>query len=209
MPDLAPASFLAGFLLSGSLIVAIGAQNAFVLRQGLRREHVALVVLLCALLDFLLMAAGVFGIAASLGAYPAALKAVALAGAAYLAWFGLTAAKRAMAPHSLDAGAAGQAQPWRKILMQTLALTLLNPHVYLDTVLLVGAVGAQQPAGLRPVFLAGAGAASAVWFTALGFGARMLAPVFKRPMAWRLLDAAVALTMWVLAALLVIGALGE
>ena len=197
-------ALLAGFGLSLSLIVAIGAQNAFVLRQGLRREHVGAVVLLCALLDVALMTAGVSGVAAALGRHRAALDALALAGAAFLAWYGVQAARRALHPQAMAAAAdTATAQPLRPVLLQTLAITLLNPHVYLDTVLLVGAVGAQQPAPLRPVFLAGAGLASALWFAALGYGARLLAPLFARPAAWRVLDALVAATMFVLAAMLV------
>ena len=202
-PALVPA-LLAGFGLSLSLIVAIGAQNAFVLRQGLRREHVGAVVLLCALLDVALMTVGVSGVAAALGRHRAALDALALAGAAFLAWYGVQAARRALRPHAMAAAAdQATALPLRPVLLQTLAITLLNPHVYLDTVLLVGAVGAQQPAPLRPVFLAGAGLASALWFAALGYGARLLAPLFARPAAWRVLDAMVAATMFVLAAMLV------
>jgi L-lysine exporter family protein LysE/ArgO len=202
-------SVLAGFGLSLSLIVAIGAQNAFVLRQGLRREHVGAVVAVCAALDLALMVIGVSGVAAALGRHPAALAALAVAGAAFLAHYGVQAVRRALRPTVLSAASAAAAMPTlRKVLAQTLAITLLNPHVYLDTVLLVGAVGAQQPAPLRPLFLAGAGLASGLWFTALGYGARLLAPVFARPQAWRALDVAVALTMFVLAAMLLRSAIG-
>jgi L-lysine exporter family protein LysE/ArgO len=199
----AAAVAVTGFGLSLSLIVAIGAQNMFVLRQGLRREHVGAIVALCAALDLALMTVGVAGIAAALGRHPALLDGLALAGAAFLAVYGLQAARRALRPQAMQAPGANGAQPLRRVLLQTLAITLLNPHVYLDTVLLVGAIGAQQPAALRPAFLAGAGLASGAWFTALGFAARLLAPVFARPAAWRVLDALVALTMWTLAALLV------
>jgi L-lysine exporter family protein LysE/ArgO len=199
----AASSLLSGFGLSLSLIVAIGAQNAFVLRQGLRREHVAAVVLVCAALDLALMAIGVSGVAAALGRHHAALAALAVAGAAFLALYGVQALRRALRPLALSAATDASAAPdLRRVLAQTLAITLLNPHVYLDTVLLVGAVGAQQPAALRPLFLAGAGLASGLWFTALGFGARLLAPVFARPPAWRALDTVVALTMFVLAGML-------
>lgn len=196
-------SFLAGFGLSLSLIVAIGAQNAFVLRQGLRREHVGAVVGVCAALDLALMVIGVSGVAAALGRHPAALAALALGGAGFLVYYGVQAVRRALRPMTLAAASETVNRPaLRAVLLQTLAITLLNPHVYLDTVLLVGAVGAQQPAPLRPLFLLGAGLASCVWFSALGYGARLLAPVFARPRAWRVLDAVVALTMFVLAAML-------
>jgi len=198
----AASSFVAGFGLSLSLIVAIGAQNAFVLRQGLRREHTGTVVLVCAALDVALMAVGISGVAA-------ALAALAVGGAAFLLYYGVQAVRRTLQPLALMAAPATAAAPsLRQVLVQTLAITLLNPHVYLDTVLLVGAVGAQQPAPLRPLFLLGAGLASGLWFSALGYGARLLAPVFARPVAWRALDAVVALTMFALAAMLLRSVLG-
>ena len=187
-----PTALLTGFTLSLSLIVAIGAQNAFVLRQGLRREHVGVVVAVCAGLDVALMAAGVFGLGALVQSSPRALTVIAWAGAAALAFYGLQALRRALVPGRLIASGAGQGAPRA----QVLAISLLNPHVYLDTVVLVGAVGAGQPAALRPVFLAGAGAASALWFAALGYGARLLTPLFARPAAWRVLDLAVAALMF-------------
>ena len=192
-------AFLTGFTLSLSLIVAIGAQNAFVLRQGLRREHVGAVVAVCAMLDVALMAAGVFGLGALVQSSPRALTVIAWAGAAVLAVYGLQALKRALAPGQLLASQAGQCAPPAQVVRQLLAISLLNPHVYLDTVVLVGAVGAGQPAALRPVFLAGAGLASALWFAALGYGARLLTPMFARPAAWRVLDVGVAALMFGLA----------
>jgi L-lysine exporter family protein LysE/ArgO len=192
-----------GFALSLGLIVAIGAQNAFVLRQGLRREHVGTVVAFCALADALLMAAGIAGLGRLVGERPGLTSALALGGALFLAAYGLRALWRAARPGALDASAGGAGAATRgAVLAQVAAFTLLNPHVYLDTVLLVGAVGAQQPVALRPWFLAGAAAASAGWFSALGYGARLLAPWFARPSAWRVLDVAVGLTMLGLAALL-------
>lgn len=194
-----PTAYLTGFVLGGSLIVAIGAQNAFVLRQGLLRVHVALVVAICILIDVVLTTVGVGGLSASLGRSPLALDGLAVAGACFLGWYGFGAARRACTSQSLAAARAGSAQSARGVLLQTLAVSLLNPHVYLDTVLLIGSVGVQQPAALRPVFLAGVWTASFGWFTGLGFGSRLLAPVFARPVAWRLLDALVALVMWVIA----------
>lgn len=196
---------LAGFGLSLSLIVAIGAQNAYVLRQALRREHVGAVVAVCAGCDVLLMALGVSGVAAAVGAYPGALQAVAWGGAAFLVWYGWGAWRRALHPGALQAGTDGAEQPLRGVVLQALAVTLLNPHVYLDTVLLVGAVGARQPDGLRPVFAAGAASASVLWFSLLGWGGRWLAPLFARPAAWRVLDGLVGATMWVLAVQLAAG----
>jgi L-lysine exporter family protein LysE/ArgO len=197
-----PGAYLTGLVLGGSLIIAIGAQNAFVLRQGLLRAHVALVVVLCILIDVALTTVGVGGLSASLGRNPLALEALAVAGACFLGWYGLGAARRACSRQSLSAAAAGGAQSARSVLLQTLAVSLLNPHVYLDTVMLIGSVGVQQPAPLRPAFLAGVWTASCGWFTGLGFGSHLLAPVFARPIAWRFLDALIAFVMWSIAATL-------
>ena len=202
-------TFSQGMALGLGLIVAIGSQNAFVLRQGLRREHVGSVVLFCAVADALLIAAGVWGMAQALGESPQLARALALAGAAFLALYGWRALRRARQSHQLQA-AQGKARLGRNAaLAQAAAFTLLNPHVYLDTVLLVGSIGAQQPAPLQAWFIAGAGSASALWFSTLGFGARRLAPLFARPVAWRLLDALIGVTMFVLAAMLVRHALGS
>lgn len=197
------AVYFKGLALGLGLIVAIGAQNAFVLRQGLRREHVASVVLFCALADILLIGAGVLGMAQALGERPLLTRALALAGAAFLAWYGLLAFRRARAPGELHAAPGGRRLGRAAALAQAAAFTLLNPHVYLDTVLLVGSIGAQQPAALRGVFVAGASTASLLWFGALGFGARGLAPWFARPRAWQILDGLVGVVMWVLAVVLV------
>jgi L-lysine exporter family protein LysE/ArgO len=190
-----------GFLLSASLIIAIGAQNAFVLRQGLAREHVGAVALFCAATDALLMSAGVLGMGQAIAALPALARALALIGAGFLFAYGARALWRAWRPGALHDSAAAPLRSRTRVLAQAAAFTLLNPHVYLDTVLLVGSIGAQQPAALRPLFLAGACAASAAWFFGLGYGASRLAPWFARPGAWRALDAAIGLTMWTLAAL--------
>ena len=195
--------FLQGLLLSLGLIVAIGAQNAFVLRQGLRREHVGSVVLFCALADAMLITAGVLGMAKALGNHPGVARAMALAGAAFLAWYGWRALQRARHASQLQAADGGARLKLGTAMAQAAAFTLLNPHVYLDTVLLVGSIGAQQPAGLQGWFIAGSSLASLGWFSALGFGARWLAPLFARPRAWQVLDALIGLTMWVLSALLV------
>jgi L-lysine exporter family protein LysE/ArgO len=197
-------AYVTGLFLGLSLIVAIGAQNAFVLRQGLTGLHIPLVVTVCVLLDAALMTAGIGGVAASLGHRPWALEALALAGACFLGWYGVGAARRAWSGASRLTASCDAARSARRTLLQTLAVSLLNPHVYLDTVLLVGSVGAQQPSALRPAFLAGACTASLGWFTSLGFGARMLAPAFASPAAWRVLDALVALVMWSIATTLVL-----
>lgn len=197
------AAYLQGLALSFGLIVAIGAQNAFVLRQGLRREHVGSVVLLCAVADAVLIAAGVFGMARALGNQPELARALALVGAAFLAWYGWRAWQRVWRPDSLQATASGTGLARSAVLTQAAAFTLLNPHVYLDTVLLVGSIGAQQPPGLQGWFVAGASTASALWFGLLGFGARWLAPWFAHPRAWQWLDGLIGTTMGVLAVLMV------
>jgi L-lysine exporter family protein LysE/ArgO len=195
--------FAQGLFLGLGLIVAIGAQNAFVLRQGLRREHVGSVVAFCAVADALLITAGVFGMAQALGDRPMLARGLALGGAAFLAVYGWRALQRARQISALDVTASGQTLSRGAALAQAAAFTLLNPHVYLDTVLLVGSIGAQQPAPLQLWFAAGASTASLLWFSALGFGARWLAPWFARPRAWQVLDALIGLTMWMLSALLV------
>ena len=194
--------FLQGLALGFGLIVAIGAQNAFVLRQGLRREHVGAVVLFCAIADALLITGGVMGMAQALQAQPALARALALAGALFLLAYGVQAVRRACHPQRL-AASQGVGMSRGAALAQAAAFTLLNPHVYLDTVLLVGSIGAQHPAGVRGWFAAGASAASLLWFGLLGFGARWLAPFFARPRSWQILDGLIGLTMFVLAAMLV------
>jgi L-lysine exporter family protein LysE/ArgO len=201
-------AFATGFALMAALIIAIGAQNAFVLRQGLVRRHVGLVVGFCATADALLMIAGVLGAGAALQALPGLARALAWAGAAFLFAYGLRAFARALRPGTLSAAADAATASRGAVLAQVAAFTLLNPHVYLDTVMLAGSIGAQQPAGApRTAFIIGSSAASAAWFATLGYGARALAPWFARPAAWRVLDAIVGATMLAIAAGLVLHAL--
>jgi L-lysine exporter family protein LysE/ArgO len=195
-------TFITGFALGAALIVAIGAQNAFVLRQGLRREHVVAIVAFCAGADLLLIAAGVAGLASVLDQAALLVHALTIGGALFLLVYGVKALGRALRPGVLVAADVSGRLPLRVVIAQAAGFTFLNPHVYLDTVLLVGSIGGREPAGLRPWFVAGAAAASCVWFSLLGFGARLLVPLFARPFAWRILDALVGLTMLVLAALL-------
>ncbi len=185
-----------------SLIVAIGAQNAFVLRQGLRGEHVGLVVATCAVSDAVLIAAGVGGVGALLTQAPTLITVVRIAGAAFLGSYAVLAARRALRPAStLTATSDGEATLPRATLATALALTWLNPHVYLDTVLLLGSVAGTH-GDERWSFGAGAAVGSVIWFTGLGYGAALLRPLFARPAAWRLLDALIALTMAALAVFL-------
>ncbi|MCY1064496.1 LysE/ArgO family amino acid transporter [Nannocystis sp. RBIL2] len=201
---------LSGFGLGLSLIVAIGAQNVFVLRQGVRREHLAAVVAICALSDIALIAAGIAGIGAALERMPWLLDVARWAGAAFLAGYGGLAARRAVRPggSGLTAGNdPGRATTPAAAIATCLALTWLNPHVYLDTVFLLGSVANTHGDG-RWAFGLGAAVASVVWFTALGFGARLLGRWLSTPRAWRILDGVIAVLMLVLAALLLAPTLG-
>ena len=198
-------ALVSGLLTGLSLIVAIGAQNAFVLRQGLRRHHVLLVVAVCACSDLVLILAGVAGIGTVVERAPTVLVVVRWSGAAFLLGYGLVAARRAVRGGRLEV-APDRELGVRAVLATALAFTWLNPHVYLDTVLLVGSIATTHGATGRWWFAAGAGAASLGWFTALGFGARVLTPVFRRPNAWRVLDGGIAVVMVALAASLVTGA---
>jgi len=184
----------AGLGLGLSLIIAIGAQNAFVLRQGLRAEHVAAVVAVCLLSDVVLIAAGVGGAGALVQEAPDVVTVVCFAGAAFLLVYGLMAARRALRPAALLAEAGGARTGLAVAVSTSLALTWLNPHVYLDTVVLLGSLASTYD-DRRWWFGAGAAVASAVWFIGLGYGARLLRPVFARPAAWRVLDAVIAVVM--------------
>lgn len=186
-----PALF--GFVTAISLIAAIGAQNAFVLRQGIRDEHVLPVVLLCAASDLVLIIAGVAGVGALVSAHPNLTTIARYGGAAFLIGYGLLAARRALRPAVLTPADAAPAR-LSSVLLTCLALTFLNPHVYLDTVVLLGTLANQQRDG-RWLFGAGAATASTVWFFALGFGARRLAGLFANPNTWRVLDWLIAATM--------------
>ena len=185
-----------------SLIVAIGAQNAFVLRQGIQRSHVAMVVAVCAVSDLLLILLGVAGIGVLLDRAPAALVVIRWAGAAFLLAYGALAAWRAVRGQQLDQAGGKPAGSRAAVLATCLAFTWLNPHVYLDTVLLLGSLAAAQGESGRWWFAAGAGLGSIAWFTALGAGARFLTELFRRRAAWRVLDAMIAVVMVTLAVLL-------
>lgn len=182
-----------GFLTTMALIAAIGAQNAFVLRQGIRGEHVVPVIALCTVSDLILIAAGIAGVGAVITAHPTAVSVVKIGGAAFLIGYGLLAARRAMRPGVLTPA---EETPARllEVLLTAAALTWLNPHVYLDTVVLLGSL-ANEHDGQRWWFGAGAVAASAVWFTGLGLGARRLAGLFASPSTWRVLDGIIAAVM--------------
>ena len=191
------AAALAGLGFGLSLIVAIGAQNAYVLRQGLRKEHVLVIVAICALSDALLIAVGVAGLGAIIQQLEWLLLLIEVIGGVFLCTYGVRAAKRAWKPEVLNTDTGGAAISLKVAVGTVLALTYLNPHVYLDTVLLLGSVAGTYEAN-RWWFAAGAMLGSIIWFSTLGFGARLLAPVFKKPTAWRVLDAIIAVVMFTL-----------
>ncbi|MCL3860910.1 LysE/ArgO family amino acid transporter [Actinotalea sp. K2] len=197
---------LSGLGLGLSLIVAIGSQNAFVLRQGLRRQRVGAVVLVCAVSDVALIATGVAGAGAVVESRPALLDVVRVAGAVFLTGYGLLAARRALRPQALTAEPTAPPASMAAAVGTALALTWLNPHVYLDTVVLLGSIAQSHP-GRQWWFAAGAAVGSALWFTALGYGAALLRPVFATPRAWRVLDVVIALVMFALAGSLVVAVL--
>jgi L-lysine exporter family protein LysE/ArgO len=199
----ASSSFLQGLLMTAGLIMAIGAQNALVLRQGLMRQHVGPVVLLCTVSDWLLIALGVFGLGSLIQSMPGLLDVFRWGGALFLLVYGALAAKRAWRGPDQRLQANNQGATLSATLGSTLAMTYLNPHVYLDTVVLLGSVGAQH-GSLRPAFTLGAGLASLLWFSLLGFGAAAAARWLARPVVWRAIDATVAMVMWAVAAQLIL-----
>ncbi|BBY18305.1 L-lysine exporter [Mycolicibacterium litorale] len=192
-----------GFLSSLTLIAAIGAQNAFVLRQGIRREHVAAVVALCTVSDMVLIVAGIAGFGALVTTHPAAMNIARFGGAAFLIGYGVLAGRRALRPSALTPSEEGPAR-LVGVLVTCAAMTWLNPHVYLDTVVLLGAL-ANEHSDERWLFGVGAVTASAVWFVSLGFGARRLAGLFSSAVTWRVLDALIAVTMIALGVTVALG----
>ncbi|MEM9124421.1 MAG: LysE/ArgO family amino acid transporter [Pseudomonadota bacterium] len=196
------ASPIAGFVLGFSLILAIGAQNAFVLRQGLLREHVFVLCLTCAVSDAILIGAGVAGFGTLAQAVPWFETVMRYGGAIFLIWYGLRSFYSAwQGGAAIQTGAGGQTS-LRAALLTVLAFTWLNPHVYLDTVVLIGSISAQYPDRLG--FAAGAMASSFVFFFSLGYGARILSPVFARPRAWQVLDGLIGVVMFAIALKLVV-----
>jgi len=191
-------ALVAGLLTGLSLIVAIGAQNAYVLRQGLLRQHVGAVVTVCTVSDLILITAGVAGIGVIVQRAPTALDVVRWLGVAFLTAYGVRSLWRARHAGSLQA--AGENEPrLRGALAQAMALTWLNPHVYLDTVLLLGSIAAHHGPTGKWWFAVGAGLASIIWFVGLGYGARLLGPLLSRPRAWQVLDVLIGLTMLTIA----------
>lgn len=202
------ATFLSGLGTGAGLIIAIGAQNAFVLRQGLLRQHVLPVVLVCIGGDILCICAGVAGMGALIRTNEWLLEFFRWGGALFLTVYGISAARRAASGNgSMEISEVG-ACSFMKAITSCLAFTFLNPHVYLDTVVLLGSIAAQYGEDLKWTFASGALTASVLWFTGLGFGARLLLPIFQNRKAWRILDTLIALVMWAIALTLVVNPIG-
>ena len=195
-------SYLNGLLVAFGLIMAIGTQNAFVLAQSLRREHHLPVAAFCVVCDALLVAAGVFGLATLLAQNPLLLSVARWGGAVFLLWYGTQALRRAFSQSSLEQSAGQTARSLKAVMLSALAVTLLNPHVYLDTVLLIGTLGAQQR--VPGAYVVGAASASLMWFFTLALGAAWLAPWLARPNTWRILDLLVAVMMYAVALQLIV-----
>ncbi|MGL5447279.1 MAG: LysE/ArgO family amino acid transporter [Rhabdaerophilum sp.] len=201
------APFFTGFAIGGSLIIAIGAQNAFVLRQGIKREHVFAVALFCAVSDAALIALGVAGLGLLIQRVPVLLVSVTIFGILFLVWYGFKAARRAAFPSAMEIGAGGPI-PLKAALTACAAFTFLNPHVWLDTVILVGSLAAPYSGEARWAYGIGAASASFAWFFSLAYGARALTPLFAKPVSWRVLDAFIACIMFAIAAKLALWMMG-
>lgn len=190
-------AILPGFLTALSLIMAIGAQNAFVIRQGLTRKHVLLVVLVCVASDTLLISLGIGGFGAVISSLPWLLEVIRWGGVAYLIWFGVRSLISAFRNETLDTAGAG-VQSAKKVLFTILGFTFLNPHVYLDTVILLGGIGSQF-GDSKWFFAVGASMGSLVWFFSLGFGAKAASRFMSKPIFWRVLDSVIAVVMFAVA----------
>ena len=193
-----------GFLLGASLIMAIGAQTAFVIRQGILRQYVLWICLFCAVSDAVLIWIGVFGLSLVTTTLPLFIPIMTYGGAAFLIWFGYSAFRRALKPAAIQMSST-HAPSLKAALLTCAALTFLNPHVYLDTVILLGSVANARHPEEQSAFAIGASTASFVWFFAIGLGAMVLKPWLDRPRVWQIIDGTIALIMWLLAAKLLIG----
>lgn len=190
--------FFTGLLLGGSLIIAIGSQNAYVLKQGLLKSHVFLICLICAVSDALLIALGTSGMGRIIESHPEWLKGVTWFGAAYLIAFSLMSFRAALSGETLQAASKNTNQSKKTVITTVLALTFLNPHVYLDTVLLIGSIASPYKDDARLYFTLGAITTSFIWFFALGYGARILSPFFAKPIAWKVLNSLIGIVMlWI------------
>lgn len=187
--------YLKGFVVTISLIVAIGAQNAYILKLGLLRQYVLLAVVLCTLFDILLISAGVLGLGFFIKGNQFLINCIAIIGIVFLSFYALLSFKAALKNESMKIDEQVKTNPLKKVITMLLVFTFLNPHTYLDTILLIGGIGANTADDLKIYFLLGAISASASWFTLLGFGARFLIPLFKKPITWKILDIGIGFLM--------------
>ena len=191
--------FLKGFIVTFSLIVAIGAQNAYILKLGLLRQYVLLAVSLCILFDTILISAGVLGLGYFIQDNQILINSIAIIGIVFLSVYAFLSFKSAFKNESLSIDDEIKTNPLKKVILMLLVFTFLNPHTYLDTVLLIGGIGANIQGDLKPYFLLGAVSGSSVWFILLGFGARLLIPIFKKPITWKILDISIGIIMLIIA----------
>lgn len=187
--------FLKGFIVTISLIVAIGAQNAYVLKLGLLRQHVLKAALFCTLSDLLLISAGVLGLGFFIQGNQLLINSIAIFGIVFLLFYAFLSFKSAFKNESLQIDDNVKTDPLKKVLSMLFVFTFLNPHTYLDTVLLIGGIGASIESSMKLLFLFGAVTASATWFLTLGLGARLLIPLFKKPITWKILDISIGFLM--------------
>lgn len=196
--------FAEGFIIMSGLIVAIGAQNAFVLKQGVQQNHVGVIALICASIDAILISVGVGGLGAIIASNEIVLMVSRWGGAIFLACYGLRSFWMAFKNQSFKIDSKGQKLSLKKLILMSLAVSLLNPHVYIDTCMLIGSVGAQFPAEERPFFAFGASLVSFIWFFTIGYGAKSLIPLFKKPAAWKIFDCTAGVMMiWIAISLVI------
>jgi L-lysine exporter family protein LysE/ArgO len=194
--------YLKGLALGASLIIAIGAQNAFVLSQGVRKKYNIIIPLICSISDAVLISVGVFGVGQILATQALISNVASIGGALFLSWYGIKSFRSFLQPGTMDKNDEGP-QSFKSAVLFTLAITLLNPHVYIDTILLLGGISSQFEGNGKFIFGSGAISASFIWFFSLSLGAKFLSPIFKKPIAWKILDLMIALIMWYIAFTLV------
>lgn len=193
------APFAEGCGTSAGLIIAIGAQNAFVLKQGILKNYVFMTALICTIIDATLIAVGVGGFGVLVTSSPILLTIARWGGAAFLGYYGFRSFRAVFKSQAFKLDATPDRPTLKMSIVTVLALSLLNPHVYLDTVVLLGSIGAQFPTGERLFFALGAMLASVIWFFCLGYGAAYLGPLFQKPRAWKILDFIIGCVMWAIA----------
>jgi len=187
--------FFKGFIVTFSLIIAIGAQNAYLLKLGLLKQHVLKAVLFCTFSDFILISAGVLGLGFFIQGNQLLINGIAIFGICFLCFYAFVSFKSALNNESLEIDDKVKTNPLKQVISMLFVFTYLNPHTYLDTVLLIGGIGANIESSLKVIFLLGAILASATWFSLLGFGARFLIPLFKKPITWKILDISIGFFM--------------